>query len=333
MQETQTKTKSGLVYMNHRGMYFRSDCIELLRNIRSDSIDLCFTDPPFNLGKNYANPNFDDKWEQSAFNNWCRTWLSELIRVLKPGAALAIYALPKWAIDMGAWLNERPELRFRSLIALKMKSGFPIRGRLHPANYSILYYVKNGEKPTFNVVRHKAPTCRSCGKEIRDYGGYRKKFEKFEDENGVPWIQISDFWEDTRPARQDKARKNKINELPVHIPERIILMGSRKDDVILDIFGGGGSSFHAAQMHERYWVGCDIDPEPALGRFATLWGRDEAERMPGKVRNCFEPLFVAEQVEMKRDKGLYPIRKAAALTNGHSLEKENVTSKSRVLGF
>ncbi len=332
--EMQTlQSKASLVYAGKRGVYFRSDCLELLRSIKSDSVDCVFTDPPFNLGKFYANPKFNDLLEHSKYNEWCRTWLSELIRVLKHGGTLAVYSMPKWAIDIGAWLNQRPEIRFRNLIALKMKSGFPIRGRLHPSHYSILYYVKNGVKPTFNVVRHKAPTCRFCGREIRDYGGYRNKFKKYEDKSGVPWIQISDLWEDTRPARQDKAQAHLVNELGLFVPERIILMGSKKDDVILDIFGGGGSTFHAAQMHDRYWLGCDINEKPALGRFATIFGREEVEQVPERIRDCFDPAFISTQLETKKERKVYPVRKVPIPTNGHLLSRYDVESKSKVLGF
>ena len=216
-----------------------------------------------------------------------------------------------------------------------MKSGFPIKGRLHPANYGILYYVKRGEKFTFNVVRQKPPVCRHCGKLIRDYGGYRKKYEKFEDEDGIPWIQISDFWEDTRPARQDKSRKLKINELPVHIPERIILMASNPGDVVLDIFGGG-STYHAAQMHERFWIGCDIAEasiRATLSRFATIWGPEEQDMPLDEVTRCFKPEYIDYFLKGKNERNLALIRHVPILGNGKSRFSRNVTSKSKVLGY
>jgi len=259
----------------------------------------------------------------------------ELIRVLRPGGTLAIYQWPKWFIELGAWLSKNPDIEYRSLISLKMKSGFPIKGRLHPANYGILYYVKRRGKFTFNVVRQKPPVCRHCGKLVRDYGGYRKKYRKFEDEDGIPWIQISDFWEDTRAARQDKSRKLQINELPVHIPERIILMASNPSDVVLDIFGGGGSTYHAAQMHERFWIGCDIAEASilaTLSRFATVWGREEQD-MPPDVTRCFKSEYIDYFLQRRSERNLALIRKAPILENGKSLFNQNVTSKSKVLGF
>lgn len=325
---------TNIVYLNERGIFFKADCLDLLTGIKSNSVDLIFTDPPFNLKKDYGTDQYNDSMASDAYRKWCQTWLFELIRVLKPGGALTIYQWPKLLIELGAWLNQIPILRYRSLISLKMKSGFPIKGRLHPANYGILYYVKKGAKPTFNVARHKTPICRHCGKEIRDYGGYRKKFVKFEDNEGVPWIQISDFWEDTRPARQDKSRKLRINELPIHIPERIILMASKEDDVVLDIFGGGGSTYHAAQMHNRNWIGCEIgDITATLSRFATVWGRKEKETPNSKVANCFNEEYLGHFAEKRKKKRYYPIKNVKLLANGKRLSAEDWFSKSKVIGY
>jgi len=313
-------------YIGNKGALFQADCFDLLSGLKDNSIDLVFTDPPFNLGKDYGNSDFTDNLEEDEYLKWCQMWLSELIRVLKPGGALTIYHWPKWLIELGAWLNSKPELKYRSLISLNMKSGFPIRGRLHPANYGILYYVKKGGTITFNVVRQKTPICRHCGKEVRDYGGYRKIFKKFEDKDGVPWVQISDFWEDTRPARQDKSRKLQINELPFHIPERVILMASKPDDVVLDIFAGGGSTFHAAQMHGRYWLGSELgDLEPTLSRFAALLGTKEHKIIPQKVQSCFKDGYIikimAQQRSVANIKTVTKMDLAAINGDAHSKSK------------
>jgi len=236
MGDEEVNVEMRLAYINQNGVFFKGDCAKLLRGIKSESVNLCFVDPPFNLGKTYEDTDFNDLLEEEEYIRWCKDWLSESIRILIPGGALCVYVLPKLAITLGSLLNQRTDVTYRSLIALKMKSGFPIKGRLHPALYTILYYVKGGGKPTFNIVRHKTATCRHCGKEIHSYGGYRKKYRKYEDADGIPWIQISDFWDDTRPAQHEKSRENQVNELPLHIPERIILMASKKDDVVLDFF-------------------------------------------------------------------------------------------------
>jgi site-specific DNA-methyltransferase (adenine-specific) len=322
-----------LDYAGSHGALFRADCLQLLANIRENTIDMVYVDPPFNLNKDYAVSEFDDNMETEAYRSWCRAWLLELTRVLKPGGALFLYHWPKWLIDLGAWLNTLPALEYKSWIALKMKGGFPIKGRLHPAHYGMLYYVKKGAKPTFNVVRAKSPTCRHCGKLIRDYGGYRNKFKKYEDEDGVPWIQVSDFWEDTRPARQDKSRKQQINELPLHVPERAILMASKPHDIILDCFGGGGSTFQAAQLHNRFWIGCELgEPTAILRRIATVFGSQEIETVKPQIAKCFTPGFRAKVLNKHKLNASRPILKVEPLDEVvESMNEE--ASKSKVLGF
>jgi site-specific DNA-methyltransferase (adenine-specific) len=320
------------IYFNRHGAYFRSDCLRFLELLRSETVDFCFADPPFNLGKHYEDSSFEDNDGADEYRRWCKKWLSEVIRVLRPGGTLCVYELPRWALDLGAWLNDRGDVVFRNLIAAKMKNGFPIRGRLHPALYVILYYTKKGGDATFNIVRQRVPTCRNCKVVLRDYGGYRKKYKKFQDDKGIPWIQISDFWEDTRPANQDKARGVRINELPLHVPERAILMATNENDIVLDIFAGGGSTLHAAQMHERFWIGCDIgDPTPCLRRFATIYGRDDFAKPPSKIAKCFKKGVLSPLIGQKRKHHL--IRTVRTLPNKKSLLNIDLQSRSKVLGF
>jgi len=333
LTKKEAPSKPSITYINKRGILFHADCLDVLSKIKDNSIDLVFTDPPFNLGKDYDTIAYEDKMTPELYRSWCHAWMKELVRVLRPGGSLTIYSWPRWVIEIGSYLHTIPELEYKSLISLKMKSGFPVKGHLHPSNYCIMYYVKKGAKRIFNIVRYKTPICRHCGKEIRDYGGYRSKFERFEDEEGIPWIQISDFWEDTRPARQDKSRKSKVNELPIHVPERIILMASNEDDVVLDVFGGGGSTYHAAQMHGRFWIGCEIgNIDPCLSRFATIWGNEEESLAPRKITKCFRRDYLNRLIEKRESDDYFPIREVRQLTNGDKIKK-GMLSKSRVIGF
>lgn len=321
-----------LVYAGAGGVLFQGDCLALTSHMASDSVDLVFADPPFNLGKHYESTAFNDALKTEEYRSWCQAWLREMVRVLRPGGSLFVYHWPKWLIEIGHWLNGHGDVEYRSWIAIKMKSGFPIRGRLHPAHYGILYYTKRGAKHTFNVVRSKAPLCRHCGKEIRDYGGYRTKFKKYEDENGIPWVQIADFWEDTRPARQDKSRRVQVAELPLHIPERVILMASNPGDVVLDVFGGSGSTYHAAQLHGRRWIGCEIgDVTAILQRLETVFKLDPRESIDYSLRKCFKRGFIRRELalflgenRMARLRGMEPF-------SGVVSSFQEYASKSRII--
>ena len=247
------------VYVSNSGALFQENCLVFMQFIKDGAVDCVFADPPFNLNKSYEDTSYDDNMGSLEYEEWTKRWLFECCRILRPGGALFAYHVPAGLIKIAGYLNSIPSMKFRNWIALNMKSGFPIRNRLHPAHYGLLYYVKEGGEIKFNVVRTQTPVCRHCGKLIKDYGGYRKIFKKWEDERGIPWVQISDFWDDTRPARQyDKRRPFQINELPYEISERAILITTSEGDTVFDPFGGGGSTYYAASLNHRFWLGTEI---------------------------------------------------------------------------
>lgn len=318
-----------LEYVGSAGILFRADALQLLANIKAESIDLAFADPPFNLRKSYDSPDFNDEMGTEFYKGWCRTWLLELVRVLKPGGSLFVYHLPKWLIEFGNWLNTIHHVEYKAWIAVKMKSGFPVKGRIHPAHYGLLQYAKTGLPATFNVVRAKSPICRHCGGLIRDYGGYKEKYRKYE-LDGNMWVQVSDFWDDTRPARQEKARAKLVNELPVQIPERAILLATSPGDVVLDCFAGGGSTLHAAQLHHRTWIGCEIgNTKPALARIGTFFGPAEQTEPPAKLRVCFSNRFLTTVLEQNGKRKRRPIGRAGRLAKSN-IAADKYASKSRV---
>ena len=230
-----------------QGILFSSDCLIVLPEIKNESIDCVFADPPLNLGKDYKN-GFNDNKSEKEYLEWSQKWITECCRILKPGGAFFLYATPELAIQFGNILNN--SLNFRHWIALSMKGTYSRGDRLYPAHYALLYYTKNVPK-TFNKIRVPIPTCRHCGKEIKDYGGYRNKINP-------DGLNLTDFWEDTSPNRHKKFKvRPGVNELKLMIPERAILISTNENDVILDPFGGGGSTYQAAEKHKRFWIGIE----------------------------------------------------------------------------
>lgn len=65
------------------------DCVEGMRKLPKESIDLIIIDPPYNIGKDFGN-NID-KRELDEYIMWSRAWINESIRLLKPTGTLFIY--------------------------------------------------------------------------------------------------------------------------------------------------------------------------------------------------------------------------------------------------
>ena len=71
-------------------------------------------------------------------------------------------------------------------------------------------------------------------------------------------VNLSDFWTDTSPNRHKKFKvRPGVNELKLTIPERAVLISTNPGDMVFDPFGGGGSTYQAAERNERNWIGVE----------------------------------------------------------------------------
>ncbi|WP_208926500.1 DNA-methyltransferase [Desulfitobacterium hafniense] len=274
-------------YTTEFGSLYQADCIPLMKTIPSDSIDMIFADPPFNIGKNYKS-GVSDKLSEDDYLNWTESWLKECIRILAPGGSLFVYNLPHWQTHIAGMLNKY--LTFRHWIAVYMRGLIPVAGKLHPSHYGLLYYTK-GERPrVFNKQRIPMSTCRHCGGEIHDYGGKKRGLN----ENG---LSIADVWTDIHPVRHKKFKNRDSNELPIKMLYRIISLASNEGDLVFDPFGGSGTTYTVAEHLRRRWIGCEIgDINPIVSRIQN----NEDLSLLHKVEQESNVLFTQEQVTLRR---------------------------------
>lgn len=244
------------VYASPLGALFDGDCNNVLPLLSEASVDTIFADPPFNLRKQYGSRTNDDLPE-ARYIEWCKGWLDQCMRILKPGGALFVYNLPKWNIAIGAYLMERG-LLFRHSIAIDMKNGLPIQGRLYPSHYSLLYFTK-GKPKTFRRIRTPIELCRHCGGEIRDYGGHRHAMNP-------KGVNLKDVWTDIPPVRhwKFKSRKRPANALSTKILDRVVEISTTPKDIVLDPFGGSGTTYAVCERKGRHWLGVELDFCPEI---------------------------------------------------------------------
>lgn len=240
------------VHVTGHGALFSLDCLPVLRQMRPNTVDTVFADPPFNLNKEYRQGT-NDNLRDDHYIAWCKDWIGECARVLKPGGSLFLYNLPKHNVRFGEFL-ELIGMQFRHWIAVELNLMLPISNRLYPCHYSLLYYTK-GPAKTFRKIRTPIITCRHCGGEIKDYGGYRDKMNP----NGV---SLKDIWTDIPPVRHSKfkhsARKG-VNALSTKITDRVVEMSTIPGDLVLDPFGGSGTTYVSCERLHRNWIGMEID--------------------------------------------------------------------------
>lgn len=258
------------MFETDQGLLYQGDCLPWLASLPGNSVDLVFADPPFNLKKDYG-PGVDDNLTEAEYWTWTTRWVDECIRILSPGGALWIYNIPRWAMPTGAYLLNRPEMTFKHQVAISMKMGLPIPNRLSPAHYSALYFIKGTRPRAFTRPRTPIETCRHCGREIRDYGGHRNKMHP----DGV---NLTDVWTDLSPVRHRTTKHRGANALPEQMLERIISISSEPGDLVLDPFGGSGTTYAVAERMHRRWLGIELgDTEPIRRR---LLGEEALFPMP-----------------------------------------------------
>ena len=288
------KLKPSMVFETELGKLYQGDCLDLMFDLKNDTFDLIFADPPFNLNKFYPS-KVNDNLKSEQYLQWCEKWAGECVRILKPGGSLFIWNLPKWNTYMSTFLNKR--LTFRNWISVDIKYTLPIKGRLYPSHYSLLYYCK-GEKPTtFHPDRLPMPVCPHCLGDLKDYGGYKNKMNPL-------GVNLCDIWLDIPPVRHAKYKKrNGSNELSIKLLDRIIEMASNENDSVFDPFGGSGTTYAVAEIKKRKWVGIEIGPpDDIVNRIRDI--NKETEYLK-KLRLDLNCLFTKKSLVKRRKKGLW----------------------------
>lgn len=238
-------------YVSDLGALYHGDCLSILPHIRDGVVDTVFADPPFNINKKYGD-SFEDNLSEEQYIEWCYKWIDECIRVLKPGGSLFIYNLPKWNIPLAAYLMQEG-MTFRHWIAIAMGNTLPISGRLYPAHYSLIYFCK-GKPNTFRKIRTPIEICRHCSREIRDYGGHRNAMNP-------KGVNLKDVWTDIPPVRhwKFKSKNRRANALSTKLLDRVVEMSTLPGDMVVDPFGGSGTTFAVCERKHRHWIGSEID--------------------------------------------------------------------------
>jgi site-specific DNA-methyltransferase (adenine-specific) len=241
----------GVLFRHRYGDLVLSDGLAFLRALRDDSADLVFLDPPFNLGKRYGRKKGSaDKLGDDEYYAYLWQVVHRAAKVLKPGGALFVYHLPRWAVRIAGSLEGVLDLRH--WIAVSMKNGFA-RGRtLYPAHYALLYLTK-GEPAIFRRPKIPAARCPHCDCMTKDYGGYQRFV--------ADGVNLSDVWDDLSPVRHRKHKRRFSNELNAQIPARVLAIAGRPGGLFVDPFAGTGTALLMAAEAGMRFVASDLERE------------------------------------------------------------------------
>jgi site-specific DNA-methyltransferase (adenine-specific) len=222
---------------------FWGDAINILKSeIATESVDLIFADPPYNIGKRFA--NFHDKWpSDESYANWAHEWLDECIRILKPNGTLYVMTSTQAMPYFDIYLRNRLTILSR-IVWHYDSSGVQARRHFGSMYEPILHCVKNPKDYTFNAqdIMVKAKT--GAQRKLIDY---RKPIPTIYNSHKVP----GNVWFIPRVRYRMEEYEEHPSQKPEALLERIILASSNVGDIVLDPFAGTFTTAAVARKHKR----------------------------------------------------------------------------------
>lgn len=227
------------------------DCIEEIKKIESESVDLIFADPPFNVGKFH-----NDRLKAEEYYSWCENWINACFRVLKKSGTFYLMTLSRHLEKIYPMLGSRGvfinELHWRNVSASHDKRRF--WGSYQP----ILVYGKTKEY-IFNTYAET----REIEKKNLRWGGYstEPKGQLLDYWADIPFVYAGSIHHKEAIIREGTNKKVHPTQMPIDLARRAISFSTNKGAIVLDPFVGSGTTLVAAERLERNSIGIEINKE------------------------------------------------------------------------
>jgi site-specific DNA-methyltransferase (adenine-specific) len=294
------------------GKIHQGDCIELMRQIESGTIDLVFADPPFNIGYEYD--AYHDNHEDELYIAWSRTWMEEVHRVLKPGGTFWLAIGDEYAAELKVDAEHKLGFATRSWVVWYYTFGVNCKNKFSRSHVHLFHFVKDETNFTFNAEEPqvRVPSARAlvyADKRANPAGRLPDDTWILRPQDLPEGFQpTDDTWYFARVAGTFKERQGFHGcQMPEQLLGRIIRVSSNPGDVVLDPFAGSGTTLAVAKKLGRRWIGCELSQE---------YVRAASERLD--AINADDPL----------DGPADPIASAPSTANGRKLERELVGATS-----
>ena len=208
------------------------DCNNLIKTIKTESINLITTDPPYEI-------NFENNaWDKPNVLNW-NFLATEFKRILKPNGCLVIFQGWSRVCETKNILDKY--LFLKNWIIYDRIKGRGAKTNLVSTREDILWYLVDEKNYVFNKIPStiKKKTGGSIGKR-----------------NGNEYRALSNVWTDISPiVPWSKERIKHPTQKPLSIMERIITVFSDEGNQVLDPFMGSGTSAIASKRLNRNFMG------------------------------------------------------------------------------
>lgn len=230
-----------------------NDCIESLKKMEADSVDLIFADPPYNLGKDFGNDS--DSWkDRQKYLEWCYTWIDECFRVLKDNGTFYLMNSTQNIPYISIYLQEHYNI-VNDIVWAYDSSGVQSKKKFGSLYEPILMATKtNKAKYTFNYQDILVEAKTGAKRGLIDY---RKNPPQPYNTKKVP----GNVWDFPRVRFKMDEYENHPSQKPEMLLQRIIQASSNPNEIVLDPFGGSFSTAGVAVKLGRRAISMDINKE------------------------------------------------------------------------
>jgi DNA modification methylase len=224
-----------------------ADCLDLLRSLPNESVDMVLVDPPY---FEIVNNDWDNQWEnEDAYLDWCREWTTECHRILKPNRVMCVWGTTKTDTFLRyktSVLNPTG-MTYLNWIIWSYDWGGRTKKTFARKHEDLLVYAK-GDEWLFDADAVRIPY--KMEKNVRE-GAVNNPLGK------IP----TDVWEKNNHTTSKEYCGWHPTQKPIELLRRLIRAYTASGEVVLDCFSGSGSTAIASRMEGRSFVGCEVSEE------------------------------------------------------------------------
>ena len=233
---------------DYRNKIVCGDSLEVLKELPNNCIDIMVTSPPYNFGLAYKESNDTDEWD--AYFKRLFAILKEVYRVLKYGGRMVINVQPLFS----------DYIPTHHIVSKKMMDmGMLWKGEIlwEKNNYNCKYTAWGSWKsPSSPYLKYTWEFLEIFCKGSLKHTGDKTNID-IRDDEFKKWVYAK--WS-IAPERNMK-RYNHPAMFPEALVERVLKLFSYKNDVVLDVFNGVGTTTAVAERMNRSYLGIDISKE------------------------------------------------------------------------